>query len=152
MKSMLVSKKTIVKFLFFLAIVFLLPKIGLTQDDFGLIAVEEGTYLMGADPKQIMGNIINIFLGFLGIIAVILILYGGFLWMTSKGNAEQVQEAKQLIISAIIGLVIILSSYAIASFVISSLGEATGVSESEDEYEGAINIDNFMILNNVCNG
>ncbi len=140
------------KYFIIILISFFLPfnKLLAQADDFGIGDVD--TALGGMDLKQIIANIINIFLGFLGIIAVILILYGGFLWMTSKGNAEQVQEAKQLIISAIIGLVIILSSYAIASFVISSLGEATGVSESEDEYEGAINIDNFMILNNVCNG
>ncbi len=123
-------------FIIILTSIFLpINKILAQADDFGVSDVD--TALGGADIKQVISNIINIFLGFLGILAVVLILYGGFLLMTSKGNAEQVQKAKQLIISAIIGLVIIMSAYGIVKFVLSSLGEATGVSESGDfDYAG----------------
>ena len=53
------------------------------------------------------------------------IVYGGFLWMTAHGNEEQVTKAKNLITAALIGLVIILSAYAISVFVISKLGQGT---------------------------
>lgn len=70
-------------------------------------------------------SIVNVVLGFLGIIAVIIILYGGFKWMTASGNEENVSTARQIIIAGIIGLVIILAAYAIARFVIEQLYAAT---------------------------
>lgn len=84
-----------------------------------------GVNLAQSDLKQVIANIINIFLGFLGVLAVVLILYAGFLWMTSRGDEEKIKTAKGIIVSAVIGLVIILSAYAIASFVLNKLYEAT---------------------------
>lgn len=78
-----------------------------------------------ADLKQTIGQLIRVLLGFLGVVAVVIILLGGFKWMTAGGNDEKVAEAKRLIIAGIIGLAIILSAYAIASFVISSITSAT---------------------------
>ncbi len=72
-----------------------------------------------------IGSIIKLAMGFLGIIAVIIILLGGFKWMTSGGNDEKVKKAKALIFQGIIGLVIVLSAYAIATFVISNIITAT---------------------------
>ena len=66
-------------------------------------------------------SIIRVALGFLGIIAVVIILLGGFKFMTSKGETTKVAEAKKLIFAGILGLVIILSAYAIASFVITQI-------------------------------
>ncbi len=83
------------------------------------------TGLGQADLQDTIGQLIRVALGFLGVIAVVIILYGGFKWMVAGGNDEKVAEAKRLIIAGIIGLAIILSAYAIASFVISSLIEAT---------------------------
>lgn len=79
-----------------------------------------------ADLKTTIGQLIRVLLGFLGVVAVVIILLGGFKWMTAGGNDEKVAEAKRLIIAGIIGLAIILSAYAIASFVISSIVSATG--------------------------
>lgn len=72
-----------------------------------------------------ISSIIRVALGFLGIIAVVIILLGGFKWMTSGGNEDKVKKAKGLIFQGIIGLVIVLSSYAIASFIITSITTAT---------------------------
>jgi amino acid transporter len=77
------------------------------------------------DVRTSIGQLINVALGFLGIIAVIIILYGGFKWMTAAGNDEKVAESKRLIIAGIIGLAIILSAYAITTFVINELVDAT---------------------------
>lgn len=74
---------------------------------------------------ETIGNIVRIFLGFLGILAVLLIAYGGFLWMTAAGDVNKVVKAKKVIIAAVIGLVIIFSAFAIASFVINQISNAT---------------------------
>lgn len=79
-----------------------------------------------SDLTTTIASIINTALGFLGVVAVVIILYGGFLWMTSGGNDDKVKQAKKLMISGVIGLVIIFSSFAIAQFVIGSLSSATG--------------------------
>lgn len=77
------------------------------------------------DVRETIASIINVLLGLLGIIAVGIILIGGFKWMTAMGNTENVDKAKKLIFQGIIGLVIILSSYAIANFVLTSILRAT---------------------------
>jgi hypothetical protein len=78
------------------------------------------------DLREGVMNIVNVLLGFLGIIAIIIILWGGFRWMTAGGNEDKVGEAKKIIIAGIIGLVIIFTAYAIATFVINQLISATG--------------------------
>ncbi len=92
------------------------------------VGLEYGTYtgLGTKDLREGIMAIVNVLLGFLGIIAIIIILYGGFVWMTAAGNEEKVGQAKKIITAGIIGLVIIFVSYAIASFVISQLITATG--------------------------
>ncbi len=77
------------------------------------------------DPREIAAEIINISLGFLGIIAVIIVLFGGFKWMTAMGNDEGIGEAKKLIAAGVIGLAIILSAYAISQFVLREIYGAT---------------------------
>lgn len=92
------------------------------------VGLEYGTYtgLGTKDLREGIMAIINVLLGFLGIIAIVIILYGGFVWLTSAGNEEKVGQAKKIITAGIIGLVIIFVSYAIASFVITQLIVATG--------------------------
>jgi len=87
-----------------------------------------GTYtgLGTKDLREGIMNVVNVLLGFLGILAIIIILWGGFRWLTSGGNEEKVGEAKKIITAGIIGLVIIFTAYAIATFVITQLISATG--------------------------
>lgn len=76
--------------------------------------------------SNLITSIITLIMGFLGIIAVLIMLWGGFIWMTAGGEQDKVDKAKKLIVSGIIGLVIIFAAYAIASFVISNLKGFTG--------------------------
>jgi len=85
-----------------------------------------GTGLSAQDPRVAVAKIIRIIIGFLGVIALGLIIYAGFIWMTAKGEEEKIQQAKKIMISAVIGLAIILASFGITSFIISSLSGATG--------------------------
>lgn len=83
--------------------------------------------LSGQDIRITIAKIIRIVIGFLGIIAVGLIMYAGWLWMSSEGDEEKVNKAKLILKNAVIGLIIILSSFAIASFILNKLtGGATG--------------------------
>ena len=75
---------------------------------------------------ETIGFLINSFLGLLGIILVVIIIYAGYLWMTDMGNAENVKKAKSMIVQAIIGMVILMAAYAIASFVIDAIMAGTG--------------------------
>ena len=80
-------------------------------------------YREDVDPGSLVGRVIRIALSFLGVVFFILMLYGGFLWMTAAGSDEQVGKAKKLIIAAVTGLIIVLASYAISYFILSELGE-----------------------------
>ncbi len=95
-------------------------------DPYGVNAVgDSGLALSGGDVRQTAARLINVALGFLGIIAVIIVLIGGFKYMLSGGDQSKTEEARKLIVSGIIGLAIILSAWAITSFVMSRLVEAT---------------------------
>ena len=94
-------------------------------DLLGLDCVKENSGLSGTDPRIIIVKIINVSLGLLGIIATMLIIYAGFLWMTGGGDQTKVDKARKIIFSAIIGLVIILMAFAITRYVSTSLFEAT---------------------------
>jgi len=96
---------------------------------FGLTDVAENSGLTGnADIKGTIGNLIKVALGFLGVLAVIIVLIGGFKYMTSGGEDEKTKKARNYIISGLIGVVIIVSAYAIVSF---ALTEFTGAIVAE---------------------
>lgn len=130
--------KKIVLTLFLLSGLFFAQSI-FAQADFGTGAVNSGLggSLNGsADPRTIIARIINIALGFLGIIAVGLILYAGFKWMMSNGDEEKISDAKSTLKNGIIGLVIVLSAWGIATFILRTLGGAINGGSSEN---GCIN-------------
>jgi len=108
--------------------VLLFGDVALAQPDLGLDGIDTG--LGNQDIRIIIANIIRALLGFLGILAVVIIMYGGFVWMGAMGSPEKVQKAQSIIINGVIGLVIILSSLAITQFLINAIGGATGLNTS----------------------
>ncbi len=126
------TKKTLIKGLISTAMVatMALPMVALAQNPVtsnellpGQIATELGQQQQ--DLRITIARIIRTAMSLLGIVAVLIILYGGFKWMTSGGSDEATGDAKKIITAGVIGLVIILTAYAIASFVINSLVTAT---------------------------
>lgn len=82
------------------------------------------TYGANNNPKDIriiIAQGIRVFLGFLGIIFLMLLIIAGFKWMTAMGEEEKVREATKQIRNAIIGLLIVLASYGLAVFVINAV-------------------------------
>jgi hypothetical protein len=102
----------------------------LAQIDAGLNPVAQTTNLGTTDIRVIVSNIIYVALSLVGVVLLVIIAYAGFLWMTAGGNEDQVEKAKQWIKNSVIGLIIVLSSYAITYFIITRLmgvRDSTGV-------------------------
>jgi hypothetical protein len=74
-----------------------------------------------SDLPLIVARILRNILRFLGLITVILIIYSGFLWLTSGGDIQKIKRAKGLIINSVVGLLIILFSYVLLSFILTKL-------------------------------
>lgn len=70
------------------------------------------------DPRLLAAKIINIVLGFLGIIVLGLILFSGFQWMTSGGDEKKIGDAKKRLTNALIGLIIILAAWSLTRYLI----------------------------------
>ena len=72
---------------------------------------------------QVAGGIVKPFLGLLGVVFLILILYGGFIWMTSRDDEEQINKAKKIIQRSVIGIILVASSFMIWQFIATILLE-----------------------------
>lgn len=90
--------------------------------DFGLSNVQVEGLTTQRDIRDIIAGFIQIFLGFTGLIAVIVMLYAGFLWMTAGGSPDRVAKAKKWLINGSIGLGVVVSAYAITLFIFNALG------------------------------
>lgn len=92
----------------------------LAQETTTLFSVQDVGSIVGlpsSDLKNVVVNIISWVLGLLALVAVVFIIYGGFVWMTAAGNEERIEKAKKIISSAVTGLVIVLLAWAIVIFV-----------------------------------
>lgn len=92
-----------------------LANIGVTDNDLP-------SFLAGSerDARSLVKTLLNYALGFLGLVAVGFIIYAGFLYVTSGTNEENTGKAKNIIVYAIIGIVVILASAAIVNFALDS--------------------------------
>ncbi len=120
--------KKIFRFIFPVFFAFALATAGLAQEgNYGLdttanqidaFKAQATSEQSGRDFLQSKaGSIISLILSFIGIIFFALIIYAGLMWMLAQGNQQKVDKAKDLIINAVIGLIIIFSAYAITSFI-----------------------------------
>jgi hypothetical protein len=71
------------------------------------------------EVPAILGRMINLLLGALGTVAVFLIVYSGFLWMTAGGNEDQISKAKTIMKQVVVGLLVLSLAYAVVAFVVS---------------------------------
>ncbi|MCX6780289.1 MAG: hypothetical protein NT034_03885 [Candidatus Magasanikbacteria bacterium] len=123
--------KKIINSLVFLSLVFtfsnfILPQQALADSDYGLTVTAQNAKLPKSIAKQtnlvgVVGAVIKILLSFVGMFFLGLMLYAGIVWMKSMGASDDVERAKEIIQSAIIGLIIVSAAYAITNFVFTSL-------------------------------
>ncbi len=87
------------------------------------VVAEQGAgFNSTATFESIIGLVITTVLSLMGVIFLILAIYGGYNWMMARGNEEMVERAKKTITNAIIGLIVILAAYAISRFIIAVIG------------------------------
>ncbi len=106
------------------------------QGDFGIAQVDSQIGLSGTSIALILVRVIRILLGFLGLVLVIMILYGGYTIMVSAGNADKVERGKTILKNAVIGTGIVLFSFIIVQFIISILSDVTGVTPKQKQPPG----------------
>ena len=95
----------------------------ISAEDLGLY-YGEASGLGTQSLQATITSIIRVALSLLGIVALVIVLMGGFKWMTAGGSEDKVKEAKRLIFQGIIGMAIVLSAFAITTFVVESLTTA----------------------------
>lgn len=109
----------------------LIPMISFAQISTGSTGLEAtGDEVYGSLGKEgqniglyIGERIINPFFGILGLIFLMLMIYGGIIWMTASGNDASVAKAKQIIVRATLGLLIILLSYGFTQFIFQAISK-----------------------------
>ncbi len=124
------SRKTcliIILSLFLFTSFHLVPVLAQTADD---APAEDNTHLYNPLPfdnlPDFVGSVLKYLLGFLGTVALIIFLYGGWTWMTSAGDPKKVTKGRDTILWAALGVVVIFLSYAlvVAVFNLVSAGTA----------------------------
>ena len=99
-----------------------------TDGTYGLQATAKAADLdkYGTDVPALVGNIIGTALSLVSVIFFILAVYGGFRMMLARGKDDEFSKGKDILIHAVIGLIIILASYAITSFMFNSVKPGAG--------------------------
>jgi len=109
--------------IFLIAIMILLPNISLAVGlgdataNLSKAGTEAGT-TYDDNLSELIGVGINTALAFVGLIFMVLMIYAGYLWMTARGEEEPVKKAKKIITASIIGLILVISAYAITNLVV----------------------------------
>lgn len=89
---------------------------------FGLDATAQNAQYQETNIYSVMSSVISVVLSLTGIVFLAVMLYAGLRWMTAQGNEEFAAKAKEAMFAAIIGLILVISAYGIATFVFSRIG------------------------------
>lgn len=139
---------------------FATPAFAQASNDYGLSATAGAADLakFGTDLPGLIGNVLGTALSLVGVLFFGLMLFGGVTWMLAHGNAEQEKKALNTIVAAIIGILIVLGSYALTTFVFKSVGSASKINQTPPPSEKCVvntNEDDIalycaMLDNEVC--
>ena len=123
---------SVISFLCFTGAVFAQPDIGLGTASG--IAQQGGLSTAGATQTglaETVGRYVNWALSFTGVIFLLLTLYAGYLWMFGGGNEENIEKAKKILTSSVIGLIIVILSYGITALIMHFVAGTTAPEEYE---------------------
>lgn len=84
-------------------------------------AYNTGNYSLN-DIMSIIISTSGWILGIVGSLALLMFVYGGFMFLISAGSSDKIGQAKKILIAAVIGLIIVFSSYIIIRFVAQAVG------------------------------
>lgn len=74
-----------------------------------------------SSPSEVVANIIAFVIGLIGIIALVMFIYGGFVILTAHGNADQFKKGTHTLVYAILGMVVVLTSYSVLSYIFTNI-------------------------------
>lgn len=86
------------------------------------VAVKGGGFNTDVTFEIIVSTVITMVLGLMGVIFLVLAIYGGYNWMMARGNEDMVEKAKKTITNATIGLIVVLSAYALVRIIVDVVG------------------------------
>lgn len=113
--------KTIISLFFSLILCFVMV--------FPVLAQEEKVVLESpiniTSVPNLVTRVLEVVLGLTGVIALVMFIYGGILWMTSAGRPEQVKKGKETLLWAAVGLAFIFFSYSLLQFLLETLIQVT---------------------------
>jgi hypothetical protein len=129
-----IKPKQLLQFLFVSSSAFIAPWFVIAADTASTVNMAYGDQIIlgNSSPIDIVISVINWALGILALIAVLIILWGGFTWLLSNGAEEKVEKAKAIIKNGVIGLVIILASWGIVTYIINKLLDVTDATSTQD--------------------
>lgn len=106
-------------------------------------AAIKANYSSGTNETTFAGNVgflIQAVLSVLGVVFLVLMVYAGYLWMTARGEEEQINKAHEIIIAAVIGMIIVVAAYSITTFVVPRILNRTTGGGGGDEV-GAVKVE-----------
>lgn len=86
---------------------------------------EGAGFKTGLTPEQFIGGLVQGVFAMLGVIFLVLIVYGGVLWVVSEGDPKKTGKARGLIYHSIVGLILVFAAYGITYFVVKVVINAT---------------------------
>ncbi|MBN1584893.1 hypothetical protein JW899_00815 [Candidatus Uhrbacteria bacterium] len=90
--------------------------------------LSEGDDGSNADVAIIAGRVINALLGLVGVVFLVLVIFAGYKWMMARGNAKETEDAKNMLVQAVIGLLIIFAAYVLVDYLLGlAIFEVVGV-------------------------
>lgn len=83
--------------------------------------------------SEILGGVVKGALSFVGVIFLGLMVYAGYLWMTARGQEDQIEKAQKIIRASVIGLIIAVGAYAITNLVVKEVVQRTASAGAEQQ-------------------
>lgn len=80
---------------------------------------------LNANPEALIIQGISLVLSFVGVLFMLLMIYGGFIWMTARGNESETARAKKIITAGVIGVIVVFGAYAISYFIVNFFSESS---------------------------